>query len=98
MKRIMAALLVVGALGMMPAMSHAANANQCKDAKGKFIKCPTSSKSSSSSSSAMASSSASVSAQAKCRDAKGKFIACKPATPPKPKSCRDAKGKFVKCT
>ncbi len=98
MKKVVAALLVLGALGMMPAMSHAANANQCKDAKGKFIKCPA--VVAKPTPAVVKATPAASTASTKCRDAKGKFIKCPTtaaAATPKPKTCRDAKGKFIKC-
>ncbi len=49
--------VIVAAMG-----SEAASAKSCRDAKGKFVKCP----------SAMA-----TPAATKCRDAKGKFMKCK---------------------
>ncbi len=86
--KILGAILAASFLLGAPALSHAANANQCKDAKGKFIKCPPTA-------TASATPAATV-AKTTCRDAKGKFIKC-PSTPASPKQCRDAKGKFTKC-
>ena len=56
-------LLAVSAL----AMSQSANAAPCRDAKGKFIKCPPA---------AAASAKAATVKKAPCRDAKGKFKKC----------------------
>ena len=54
----------------------------CKDAKGKFIKCPPP---------------APAAATARCKDAKGKFIKCPPVKPVATGPCKDSKGKFAKC-
>ena len=86
--KILSAILAVSFLLGAPALSHAANANQCKDAKGKFIKCPPTA--------AASATPAAATAKTTCRDAKGKFIKCS-TTPTTPKQCRDAKGKFTKC-
>jgi hypothetical protein len=58
MTRLLTALL---ALSFAAGLGSAASAKQCRDATGKFTKCP----------SAMASP-----APKKCRDAKGKFMKC----------------------
>jgi hypothetical protein len=44
--------------------SGIASAKSCRDAKGKFVKCPPA---------------AMMAAPKRCRDAKGKFMKCKPA-------------------
>jgi hypothetical protein len=55
---------------------------QCKDAAGKFVKCPAP---------------AATDNKGPCKDDKGRFTKC-PAAAPAPKGpCKDAKGKFVKC-
>ncbi len=84
MKKIFAAVIALGLLTAAPSI-----AAQCKDAKGKFTKCPT----------PAASTATPAASTTKCRDAKGKFTKC-PATgaAPAKKQCRDAKGKFTKCT
>ncbi len=64
MKKFIAALLVVSFVTSAPVAAMAA---QCRDAKGKFIKCPP----------AKAAAAATPAKPAKCRDAKGKFIKCK---------------------
>lgn len=87
--KIIGALLAATFLLGAPAVSLAANPGQCKDAKGKFIKCPPAPATTATTSSA-------ASGGTQCRDAKGKFTKC-PTTPAKPKQCRDAKGKFTKC-
>ncbi len=61
MTRFLTALL---ALSFAVGIGSAASAKSCRDAKGKFMKCP----------SAMASP-----APTKCRDAKGKFMKCSSA-------------------
>jgi len=77
MRRFVIALV---ALGMFTAPALAA---PCKDAKGKFTKCPDPKP---------------VAKPTQCRDAKGKFAKCPTAAPPaKPVQCKDAKGKFAKC-
>ena len=58
MKKIIAGLLIASFFATAPAMVMAA---PCKDAKGKFIKCPVAKP---------------PVAKVKCRDAKGKFIKC----------------------
>ena len=88
--KILSAILATAFLLGAPAMSHAANASQCKDpVTHKFIKCPTTA-------AAVATPAA---ATTKCRDSKGKFIKCPtaPTATAKPKQCRDATGKFIKC-
>jgi hypothetical protein len=75
---LIAGLLVAAA----PTLVHA---DQCRDAKGKFIKCPP-----------IATAPAKPT---QCRDAKGKFSKC-PAAPALAKKgpCRDPKtGRFIKC-
>jgi hypothetical protein len=62
--RIMIALASALALAAMPA---AVSAAPCKDAKGKFIKCPP----------AAAAAAAPAGKKAPCRDTKGKFVKCK---------------------
>ena len=54
----------------------------CKDAKGKFIKCPPPV--------------AAPASKGPCKDAKGKFVKCPPPAAASSR-CKDAKGKFVKC-
>jgi hypothetical protein len=73
------ALSLVAGAAAAPVM-----AAPCKDAKGKFIKCPPPPV---------------VAAKGPCKDAKGKFVKCppKPVAPAKG-PCKDAKGKFIKCT
>ncbi len=63
--KILSAMLIAAVLAGAPVAALAANPNQCKDAKGKFIKCPP----------------PPAPKAAPCRDAKGKFIACPPAKP-----------------
>ena len=66
MKRLLTAamaFLFVTALSI--GVGSASAAKQCRDAKGKFIKCPTT---------------VMAPAPKRCRDAKGKFIKCKPTT------------------
>jgi hypothetical protein len=59
-------LAFVLVLGLSIAGGAAAKATQCKDDKGKFIKCPPAA--------------AAPAATTRCKDAKGKFIKC--GTPP----------------
>ena len=59
-------LLAVSALAFMLSLSGGVDAKQCRDAKGKFIKCAT-----------PAPNSMMMAGPKKCRDAKGKFIKCK---------------------
>lgn len=76
-------LFAAGATVLFASPSFAATA--CKDAHGKFIKCPPA---------------PAVAKTAPCRDAHGKFVKCPVAAPVKPTPaarCRDAKGKFAKC-
>ena len=54
-------------LGLSIASGAAAKATQCKDVKGKFIKCPPA---------AAAPAKPSPAATTRCKDAKGKFIKC----------------------
>ena len=54
-------------LGLSIASGAAAKATQCKDAKGKFIKCPPA---------AAAPAKPGPAATTRCKDAKGKFIKC----------------------
>jgi hypothetical protein len=54
-------------LGLSIASGAAAKANQCKDVKGKFIKCPPA---------AAAPVTPASAATTRCKDAKGKFIKC----------------------
>lgn len=82
MKKIFGAVVALGLLVAAPSM-----AAQCKDAKGKFTKCPT----------PAASTATPAASTTKCRDAKGKFIKCPTAAAAPKKQCRDAKGKFTKC-
>jgi hypothetical protein len=80
--KIVSAVLIASFLTGLPMTSFAA---QCRDAKGKFIRCPPPAV-------------APVNPKAQpCRDAKGKFIKC--PTAPVPKGpCRDPNtGKFIKC-
>ena len=76
--KILGAILAASFLLGAPALSHAANANQCKDAKGKFIKCPVPAKVTPAkpTPAATAATPAASTAATKCRDAKGKFIKC----------------------
>jgi len=65
MKKIFAALLIGSLLASAPAMSFTGSGSisapkSCRDAKGKFIKCPA----------------AAPAKPKQCRDAKGKFIKC----------------------
>lgn len=53
----------------------------CKDAKGKFTKCPP----------------PVVKPIGPCKDAKGKFIKCPPPAAATATRCKDTKGKFIKC-
>jgi hypothetical protein len=77
MRKIIIALSAFGLIaGSMPAI-----AAPCRDAKGKFIKCPTKA--------APAKATTAKAAPAKATSAK--------AAPAKAARCRDAKGKFVKC-
>ena len=65
-----------------PAM--AAKAAPCKDAAGKFMKCPPPAP-------------APAAKTGPCKDEKGKFTKC-PAAAPAPKGpCKDAQGTFTKC-
>ena len=100
---VIAASLLVGApvsALAAPAHTSTAPAAHCKDAKGKFIKCPTAASSSASKSATTSMTMTMPMTAAKpvqCKDAKGKFIKC-PTAPAKPKTCRDPKtGKFGKC-
>lgn len=58
---LLSALMVVFLAGLGGGM---ASAKSCRDAKGKFVKCPPV---------------AMTAAPKRCRDAKGKFMKCKPA-------------------
>jgi hypothetical protein len=80
MKKIVAAALFTALLASSPVSLQAA---PCKDAKGKFIKCPPPPPP--------------APAKGPCKDAKGKFTKCPPAIAKKG-PCKDAKGKFKKCT
>jgi hypothetical protein len=70
------ALSLVAGVVAAPAIAAA----PCKDAKGKFIKCPPPPPP--------------AAAKGPCKDAKGKFVKCAPKPAKGP--CKDAKGKFVK--
>ena len=72
-------LAVAAALSLLAAPALAA---PCKDAKGKFIKCPPPA--------------AAPAPKGPCKDAKGKFIKCPPPAAQSTR-CKDTKGKFVKC-
>jgi hypothetical protein len=83
-------------LGLSIASGAAAKATQCKDAKGKFIKCPPA-----------AAAPVTPAASTRCKDAKGKFTKCPPpaaatpvapATPAATTRCKDAQGRFTKCS
>lgn len=81
-------LIAVGAAMLVAAPSYAA---PCKDAHGKFIKCPPA---------AVVKPAPAPAATTRCKDAKGRFIKCAAAPAPKPAPgtrCRDAKGRFKKC-
>jgi hypothetical protein len=86
--KLLSAALIAVFLAGAPALAPVANAAQCKDAKGKFIKCPPAPK---------PAPAVKPAPKTQCRDAKGKFITCPPPKPVKPAQCRDAKGKFIKC-
>lgn len=63
-------LTLIVAIAFAVSLGTSADAKSCRDAKGKFVKCPPA---------------ATATAPAKCRDAKGKFAKCsapgaKPAT------------------
>jgi len=92
-KKIVAALLIGSLMAASPALSFAA-AKPCKDAKGKFVKCPPAPVPVAKPAAAAGTPAA---ATTKCRDAKGKFTKCPTAGAAPKKQCRDAKGKFVKC-
>jgi len=86
-------LIAVGAAMLVAAPSYAA---PCKDAHGKFIKCPPAAVVVPKPAPAPAVKPAAV----RCKDAKGKFIKCAPVAAAKPAPttrCRDAKGRFKKC-
>jgi len=73
-----------------------AAAGPCKDAKGKFIKCPPVA-AVKPAPTPVAKPTPAAAATAKCRDAKGHFIKC-PTPAAKPAArCRNAKGQFTKC-
>ena len=72
-------LAVAAALSLLASPALAA---PCKDAKGKFIKCPPPA--------------AAPAPKGPCKDAKGKFIKCQPPAAQNTRS-KDTKGKFVKC-
>lgn len=82
MKKIFAAVVALGLLVAAPSM-----AAQCRNAKGKFTKCPT----------PAVSTATPAATTTKCRDAKGKFTQCPATAATQKKQCRDAKGKFTKC-
>ncbi len=63
MRPIFVTVAAAFAIAALPAAVHAA---PCKDAKGKFMKCP-----------AAAAKSATAPKKGPCRDAKGKFTKCK---------------------
>jgi hypothetical protein len=80
-------LLAAGATFLFASPTFAAPA--CKDAHGKFVKCPP-----------PAPAKPVAVKPAQCRDTHGKFIKCPVAAPAKPAPaarCRDAHGKFAKC-
>lgn len=101
------AILTLSAL----TLPMSANAAPCKDAKGKFIKCPVTAPATVKPTVAVIPAAApakpvgAVAAPkaAPCKDAKGKFVKCTtsvkkaPAAGPKKATCRDAKGRFKKC-
>jgi hypothetical protein len=76
-------------------------ATPCKDAHGKFIKCPPAAAKPTPAPVATPTPKPSPTAATRCKDAKGKFIKCAPAPTPKPApsagKCRNAKGQFAKC-
>ncbi|WP_293987986.1 hypothetical protein [Sphingomonas sp.] len=69
------------ALAMVSLSATPSLAAPCKDAKGKFVKCPDKK----------------PPAATRCKDAKGKFMKCPDKKPAAPVKCKDAKGKFAKC-
>jgi hypothetical protein len=75
----------VAALGLLAVAAPALAAAPCKDAKGRFVKCPP-----------PAPKLAPPSAT-RCKDARGRFAKCPPPAPVKPRVCKDARGKFAKC-
>lgn len=77
MRKILYALAAAGLVMSAPTL-----AAPCKDAKGKFTKCPPAKPI--------------APKQTVCKDAKGKFMKCLPVAA-KPKVCKDATGKFAKC-
>lgn len=77
MRKILYALAAAGLVMSAPTL-----ASPCKDAKGKFTKCPPAKPI--------------APKQTVCKDAKGKFMKCLPVAA-KPKVCKDATGKFAKC-
>jgi hypothetical protein len=77
MRKILYALAAAGLVLSAPTL-----AAPCKDAKGKFTKCPPAKPI--------------ASKPTVCKDAKGKFTKCPPVAL-KPKVCKDAAGKFAKC-
>jgi len=76
-------ITAVIALGLMSGIAAPAVAAPCKDAHGKFVKCPPPRP-------------VAPPAGARCKDAKGRFIKC-PPPPTIAKRCKDGKGRFVKC-
>jgi hypothetical protein len=69
-----------------PSGAMAAQSGPCKDAAGKFMKCPAPAPV--------------VAKVGPCKDAKGKFMKCPDvvaAPPAKAGPCKDAAGKFTKC-
>ena len=76
-------VLALSAVSLLAGSAPSFAAIPCKDAKGKFIKCPPK----------PASAPKPAAKAAPCRDAKGKFIKC----PTKRTACRDKSGKFTKC-
>ena len=65
MKRLLSSAMAFLFVAALSIGASASAAKQCRDAKGKFIKCPTT---------------VMAPAPKRCRDAKGKFIKCKPTT------------------
>ncbi|WP_157218775.1 hypothetical protein [Flavisphingomonas formosensis] len=84
MRQLLIAAIV--SLGLVSGLAAPVAAAPCKDAKGKFIKCPPPKP-------------APPATKTPCKDAKGKFTKCPqpPAAAKAPPRCKDAKGKFTKC-
>lgn len=77
-------LMSVAAIVAIAALPMSAQAAPCKDAKGKFVKCPPAA-------------AAKPAATAAKPSVPAKATPAKPAPAGKKAACRDAKGRFMKC-